>query len=100
MKQISYLKSFKVNDDDNDDNIDEGNESSESGRKRNYFHYIRYAIQNASKKSTHVNMKPCYGYDLTPSAGYLLEANGDFIETNLPIIEPPLNDFHHNLLNA
>ncbi len=99
MKQISYLKSFKLSDDDNDI-LDEGKGTLESGRRRNYFHYIRYAINNASLQSSHVNMKPCYGYDLTPSTGYLLEANGDFIETNLPIIEPPLNDFHYNLLNV
>lgn len=95
MKQISYLKSFKIKDDD--DEPDHMTEDSDV-TYHNYFHYIRYAIQNASSYSPHIDMKPCYGFDLTPSTGYLLEKNGDFIETTLPIIKPPRNDFHFNLL--
>jgi len=96
MNQISYLKSFKLkDDDDNNECIEES-----SSVNKNYFHFIRYAIQNTSTHSTHVDMKPCYGSDLTPSAQYLLEPNGDFIEPNLPLIQPPVNDFHFNLLNV
>jgi hypothetical protein len=35
---------------------------------------------------------------LTPSSGHLLDSKGGFIETSLPLIKPPLNDFHVNLL--
>lgn len=97
MKQISYLKSFKLKDEDEDVNIQDFEENS---KYQNYFHFIRYAIQNASNSSVHINMNPCYGFDLSPSASYLLESNGDIIETSLPIVEPPRNDFHHNLLSV
>ena len=106
MKQISYLKSFKVQDEDdeeleeeqqqNNDLLVEGNSKK---KVKNYFHYIRYAIQNASSRSNHVNMKPCYGFDLTPSSGHLLDYKGGFIETSLPLIKPPYNDFHFHLFN-
>ena len=97
MISISYLKSFKLKDNVDDDLF---NPNEVKMEVRNYFHFIRYAIQNASTHSRHVNMKPCYGYDLTPSSGYLLESNGDIIETSLPNIKPTLNDFHFNLLSA
>ncbi len=121
MKEISYLKSFKIQDDDDEevqelitDDEDEhsgqepleGQEQPASKRmklrrnkkKKNYFHFIRYAIANASIKSSHVSMQPCYGYDITPSSGHLLDRyNSGFIQTSLPQIRPPLNDFHANL---
>lgn len=114
MRQISYLKSFKIQDDDveddeecdEDEDEDEENEEDEyvikkqKKKKKNYFHYIKYAIQNASIKSNHVNMQPCYGYDLTPSFGNLLDSNSEFIEPSLPPIHPPSNDFHVNLLDV
>jgi hypothetical protein len=65
-----------------------------------YFHYIKHAIENATSRSKHVNMRPCYGFDITPSSGHLLDKNNaDFIETSLPRICPPANDFHSHLLN-
>ena len=115
MRQISYLKSFKIQDDDEEDENEEDTSEKEDDdededdeyvskkqkkKKKNYFHYIKYAIQNASIKSNHVNMQPCYGYDLTPSFGNLLDSNGGFIETSLPPIHPPSNDFHVNLLDV
>ena len=114
MKQISYLKSFKILDDDDledddedDDDLDEDEYAQVKRRKlenavrpKNYFHFIKYAIKNASIKSNHVNMQPCYGYDITPSSGHLLDSNGGFIETSLPQIQPPFNDFHTNLLDV
>ena len=113
--KISYLKSFKIQDDDFDNDNDEEDDDeddedeyhiqtkrrkfrSESIPKKNYFHFIKYAIQNASIKSSHVNMQPVYGYDITPSSGHLLDQNGGFIETTLPQIKPPFNDFHTNLM--
>jgi hypothetical protein len=118
MKQISYLKSFKIQDDDfdengqDDDDADFDEEEEEDSRvqvkrrkifnetrPKNYFHFIKYAIQNASAKSNHVNMQPCYGYDMTPSSGHLLDQNGGFIETTLPLIMPPINDFHTYLMD-
>lgn len=96
MRQISYLKSFKVQDEDEEE--DEDTQTDFKRKIKNYYHYIRYAIQNATEKSNHVDMKPCYGYDLTPSSGFLLDSNGGFIETSLPLIKPPFNDFHNNLL--
>ena len=102
MKQISYLKSFKIQDEDEEDQEEDDDDSQLSNldkrKSKNYYNYIRYAIQNASIQSIHVNMKPCYGFDLTPSSGHLLDSKGGFIETSLPIIMPPLNDFHVNLL--
>jgi hypothetical protein len=128
LKEISYLKSFKIQDDDDDEDIaqkfitddDEDIEYSSDElstkknfkkptkittnmkkKKKNYFHYIRYAIENASIKSNHVNMKPCYGYDITPSSGHLLDvSNSGFIQTSLPPIRPAPNDFHLNLLKV
>jgi hypothetical protein len=102
MKQISYLKSFKIQDEDEDDQEEDEEDSQnlhlDKRKSRNYYNYIRFAIQNASIHSNHVNMKPCYGFDLTPSSGHLLDSKGGFIETSLPLIKPPLNDFHVNLL--
>ncbi len=123
MKEISYLKSFKIQDEDEEfdqkfmKDEDEYNEDScgdlstekyylnsltiATNIKKNYFHFIRYAIQNASMKSNHVNMKPCYGYDITPSSGHLLDiSNNGFIQTSLPPIRPATNDFHLNLLKS
>jgi hypothetical protein len=127
MKEISYLKSFKIQDEDEDEEFDQklvkdddDNENSSDEpikkkhfaklrsivtntrkKKKNYFHYIRYAIENASIKSNHVNMKPCYGYDITPSSGHLLDmSNNGFIQTSLPPIRPAPNDFHLNLLRV
>ncbi|CAF0936777.1 unnamed protein product [Brachionus calyciflorus] len=120
LKEISYLKSFKIQDDDTDEDdddsdilIDENEESDEdeeedevnmknmskSNKKKSYFYFVKYAIENASVRSTHVNMKPCYGFDITPSSGHLLDVNNfNFIETSLPLIQPPKNDFHKNVL--
>jgi hypothetical protein len=126
MKQISYLKSFKIQEDNDDDDPNESTlesdddgshsddtdsydekearakaitrlrETSAKRKSRSYFHYIKYAIQNASP---HVNMKPCYGFDITPSSGHFLDfTNMDFIETSLPVIRQPQNDFHTHLL--
>lgn len=137
MKQISYLKSFKIqeeneddfdSEDDSDDEEGESDADSSSGssdpeqpvyngrslkrkfiqmktkqskKSKSYFHYIRYAIEHASDCSSHVNMKPCYGFDITPSSGHFLDFNNlDFIETSLPVIRSPLNDFHVNLLST
>jgi hypothetical protein len=114
MKKISYLKSFKIQDedfDDDDDDYDEDDEEDDDAVKakkrkilskikpKNYFHFIKYAIQNASVKSSHVNMQPCYGFDITPSSGHLLDQHGGFIETTLPQVCPPSNDFHTNLMD-
>ena len=95
MKEISYLKSFKVQDDDDDedDEDDEGSKprpkkfkpnvqrsvspSRRTCKKKNYFHFIKYAIENASVRSSHVNMRPCYGFDITPSSGHLLDTKVD-----------------------
>lgn len=124
MIQISYLKSFKIQDDDfeednNEDGEDDGVDDEDDDdyddedvdevkakkrkvvnkvKQKNYFHFIKYAIQNASIRSNHVNMQPCYGFDITPSSGHLLDQNGGFIETTLPQILPPFNDFHTNLM--
>ena len=139
MREISYLKSFRIQDDDrecgdndHDDEDDDDETTDESTaennnsrhhhlspshsreartsttaqqrdkkkKKSNYFHYIRFAIEHATLKSSHVNMQPCYGYDLTPSSGHLLDASGGFIETSLPPIQTPHNDFHSNLLQV
>jgi hypothetical protein len=114
MKQISYLKSFKVQEDDyiiEDDNEEDCDNNEHSYEHMNiansnlkiskkFFQYIKYAIENASNRSNHVSMQPCYGFDITPSSGCLLDANGGFIETSLPVIKPPRNDFHLNLLNS
>ena len=105
------MKSFKVQEDEEEYDLkiddkhkndskspfqENSNSKNQSMKKHNkYFHCIRYAIQNASIKSNHVNMKPCYGSDLTPSSGCLLDAG--FNESSLPEIEPPHNDFHTNL---
>jgi hypothetical protein len=121
MKEISYLKSFKVQDDDDEpenDDVDKEIEaksrskrfkpnvqrSASSSRKvfkkKNYFHFIRYAIENASVRSSHVNMRPCYGFDITPSSGHLLDTKvNSFIETTLPRIRPPRHDFHASIFN-
>jgi hypothetical protein len=71
-------------------------------KTRSYFHFIKYAIHNTSIRSVHVNMRPCYGFDITPSSGHLLDVYSgfDFIETSLPKIRPPENDFHHYCLLA
>jgi hypothetical protein len=131
IREISYLKSFKVQQDDTEDESEDTFESedehddppsqqakrkrrysrgadhpkrfaSETVNSKSYFHYIKFAIQNATNQSKHVNMRPCYGFDITPSSGHLLDdkSNIDFIETSLPRITPPSNDFHINLLNA
>ena len=132
IKEISYLKSFKVQqDDDEDENEENGSDYSESGeeieednrhqkrkkhsnylaktskreklaKNKSYFHFIKYAIQTASTKSVHVSMRPCYGFDITPSSGHLLDTKNslDFIETSLPKINPPQNDFHTHLLSV
>jgi hypothetical protein len=101
MKQISYLKSFKVQDEDEDD-LDNYEDLDETkiNKGKNYYHYIKYAIRNASAHSNHVDINPCYGFDLTPSSGHLLDAKSGFIETSLPAIKPPSKDFHINLLNT
>lgn len=126
LREISYLKSFKIQEDDDDDeeetedtNNEESNESaaatddtndsveSEESEEdlttrpllqrkcRSYYRYIKYAIENVNPR---VNMKPCYGFDITPTSGHFLDfSNRDFIETTLPPIRPPLNDFHTRL---
>lgn len=128
MKEISYLKSFKVQDDDDDDDDDEdepnhddsdkqietksrpkrfkpnvqrlSSTSRRTCKKKNYFHFIKYAIENASVRSSHVNMRPCYGFDITPSSGHLLDTKvNSFIETTLPRIRPPRHDFHASIFN-
>ena len=112
LKEISYLKSFKIQDDDDDDvsredELDEDEfddervHSEPSSYGKNYFYYIKYAIENASEHSIHVNMKPCYGFDISPSSGHLLDFNNfSFIETSLPAIQTPVNDFHMNVLRV
>ena len=110
MREISYLKSFKVQDEEEEGLDATGSPPSSkrlqldpalSGRmkvassKASYFHFIRYAIRNASKSSCHVNMQPCYGYDISVADGCHLNADcTEFLETTLPIIRPPRNDFH------
>ena len=121
MKQISYLKSFKVQDEEDegvqdsagttgsppsckrfhaDPSLRRGGGAAGAGTKSaSYFHFIRYAIQHASKSSCHVNMQPCYGYDISPSSGCHLNADcTEFLETTLPVIRPPRNDFHSSFL--
>ena len=113
------MKSFKVQDDDEDDDDDvdddDGRIASKSKpkkfkrslspsrrtcKKKNYFHFIKYAIENASVRSSHVNMRPCYGFDITPSSGHLLDTKvNSFIETTLPRIRPPRHDFHASIFN-
>jgi hypothetical protein len=141
IREISYLKSFKVQQDEDDEDQEEDNADDEDddedqvlqsdedtdkkrkmssrsthttkrfaslghtsagGKTRRYFQYVKHAIENATNQSKHVNMRPCYGFDITPSSGHLLDksCNIDFIETSLPRITPPSNDFHMNLLNS
>lgn len=111
MREISYLKSFKVQKSDDFESTDlildrrrskrkqnrrDGYEKSKrsSPNSKSYFHFIKYAIQNATNRSKHVDMRPCYGFDMTQSAGHLLDKDADYIETTLPRIPAPRNDFH------
>jgi hypothetical protein len=101
LKSIMYLKSFKFDDNDEDDLNAEQIEQSEKSVKRssNYYEFIRFAIQNASTTSFRVNMQPCYGFDISPSSIISKNSNSNkFLETNLPIIKPPRNDFHSNII--
>ncbi|RNA07442.1 F-box LRR-repeat [Brachionus plicatilis] len=110
LAEISYLKSFKIQDDDDelmqdeaddDESDDEVVVQERPASRKNYFYYIKYAIENACEHWSHVNMRPCYGFDISPSSGHLLDFNNfNFIETSLPAIQTPVNDFHKNVLKV